>query len=205
MSGKLYNPIVITGPSGSGKTELIDYVEKNYSDFMEADGVTTRPRRDNELGRMGFLTRDEFEKLIAADKLIDYCIYNNNYYGTPKSEFEKLKFYHLMFNVTYSSAKVIKELYDKTTMIYLLPPTKEELLRRLGNREYERYLLGIQETMNFALKYDYLLLSLTNDLKTTAEDFMDIVSQNPNSQQKRLVLAKNRNFVNNFYSKRGLK
>lgn len=110
-----------------------------------------------------------------------------------------------MFNVTYSSAKVIKELYDKTTMIYLLPPTEEELLRRLGNREYERYLLGIQETMNFALKYDYLLLSLTNDLKTTAEDFMDIVSQNPNSQQKRLVLAKNRDFVNNFYSKRGLK
>lgn len=204
MNDKLYNPIVITGPSGSGKTELIDYVEKNYSGFMEADGVTTRPRRENEVGRIGFLTEDEFKKLIVADKLIDYCIYNNNYYGTPKSEFEKLRFYHLMFNVTYSSAKVIKELYDKTTMIYLLPSTEEELLRRLGNRGYERYLLGIQETMNFALKYDYLLLSLTNDFKTTADDFMDIVNQNPNSQQKRLVLAKNRDFVNNFYSKRGL-
>ncbi len=204
MNDKLYNPIVITGPSGSGKTELIDYVEKNYPGFMEADGVTTRPRRENEVGRIGFLTEDEFKKLIVADKLIDYCIYNNNYYGTPKSEFEKLRFYHLMFNVTYSSAKVIKELYDKTTMIYLLPPTEEELLRRLGDRGYERYLLGIQETMNFALKYDYLLLSLTNDFKTTADDFMDIVNQNPNSQQKRLVLAKNRDFVNNFYSKRGL-
>ena len=52
-------------------------LRKNYSDFMEADGVTTRPRRNNELGRMGFLTRDEFEKLeknkvphdIAMEKL----------------------------------------------------------------------------------------------------------------------------------------
>ena len=49
----------------------------------------------------------EFENLISTDGLIEYCIYNNNYYGVPKSEFEKLKEYHLMFNVGYSSAKEI--------------------------------------------------------------------------------------------------
>lgn len=93
-------------------------------------------------------------------------------------------------------------MYEDTTMIYLMPPTKEELLRRLGDRGKERYLLGIQETMNYALKYDYLLLSLTNDMKTTTDDFMDIVNQKEESKQKRLVLAKNKDFITNFYKGR---
>ena len=93
-------------------------------------------------------------------------------------------------------------MYEDSTMIYLMPPTKEELLRRLGDRGKERYLLGIQETMDYALKYDYLLLSLTNDMKTTTDDFMDIVNQKEESKQKRLVLAKNRDFINNSYKER---
>ena len=186
------NPIVISGPSGSGKSELIEYIEKEYPTFLEATGITTRAKREIEVGRMYFVSKAEFE----------YCIYNNNYYGVPKSEFEKLKEYHLMFNVGYSSAKEIKKMYEDTTMIYLMPPTKEELLRRLGDRGEERYLLGIQETINYALKYDYLLLSLTNDMKTTTDDFMDIVNQKEESKQKRLILAKNKDFITSFYKGR---
>ena len=193
------NPIVLSGPSGSGKSELIDYIEKEYPTFLEATGMTTRAKREVEVGRMYFVNKPEFEKLISTNSLIEYCIYNNNYYGVPKSEFEKLRDYHLIFNVGYSSAKEIKDMFEKTIMIYLMPPTRNELLRRLGDRGEKRYLLGIQETMDYALKYDYLLLSLTNDLKTTTDDFMDIVNQKEESNKKRLVLAKNRDFVNNFY------
>lgn len=196
------NPIVISGPSGNGKSELIEYIEKEYPTFLEATGITTRAKREIEVGRMYFVSKAEFENLISTDGLIEYCIYNNNYYGVPKSEFEKLKEYHLMFNVGYSSAKEIKKMYEDTTMIYLMPPTKEELLRRLGDRGEERYLLGIQETMNYALKYDYLLLSLTNDMKTTTDDFMDIVNQKEESKQKRLILAKNKDFITSFYKGR---
>lgn len=128
-------------------------------------------------------------------------MFNNNYYGVPKSEFEKLKEYHLMFNVGYSSAKEIKNIYEDTKMIYLLPPTSEELIRRLGDRGKERYVIGIQETMEYAFKYDYLLVSITNNLQQTAYDLMDIVNQKNASQQKKLILAKNRDFVNNFYKK----
>lgn len=84
-------------------------------------------------------------------------------------------------------------------MIYLLPPTKEELLKRLGDRGMERYNLGIEETINNAFKYEYLLLSQPDDLNTTYCDFMDIIEEKSKAQQKRLILAKNKDFVNNFY------
>ncbi len=195
------SPIVISGPSGAGKSELIDYVEKNYPTFLEATGITTREKRKVEVGRMYFVSKEEFQQLILSNGLIEYCIFNNNYYGVLKSEFDKLKEYHLMFNVGYSSAREIKNIYDDTKMIYLLPPTSEELIRRLGDRGQERYDIGIQETMEYAFKYDYLLISITNNLQQTADDLIDIVNQKNIAQQKKLILAKNRDFVNNFYKK----
>lgn len=195
------NPIVISGPSGSGKSALIEHIEKNYPTFLEATGITTREKREIEIGRMYFVDKEEFEKLIAANGLIEYCIYNNNYYGVPKSEFEKLNEYHLIFNVGYSSAKEIKKIYRDTIMIYLMPPDQKELLRRLGERGQERFLAGIKETLENAFNYDYLLVSITDDMKTTTDDFMDIINQKTESHQKRLVLAKNRDFINKFYKK----
>ena len=195
------NPIVISGPSGSGKSKLIEYIEKEYPTFLEATGITTRAKREIEVGRMYFVSKEEFQQLIISNDLIEYCVFNNNYYGVPKSEFEKLKEYHLMFNVGYSSAREIKNIYDDTKMIYLLPPTSEELIRRLGDRGKERYIIGIQEMMDYAFEYDYLLISITNNLQQTADDLMDIVNQKNTAQQKKLILAKNRDFVNNFYKK----
>ena len=195
------SPIVISGPSGAGKSELIEYVEKKYPTFLEATGITTREKRKVEVGRMYFVSKEEFQQLIISNDLIEYCVFNNNYYGVPKSEFEKLKEYHLMFNVGYSSAREIKNIYDDTKMIYLLPPTSEELIRRLGDRGKERYIIGIQEMMDYAFEYDYLLISITNNLQQTADDLMDIVNQKNTAQQKKLILAKNRDFVNNLYKK----
>ncbi len=194
-----YSPIIISGPSGAGKTKLVEFIEKQNPIFLEAVGLTTRKKRENEVEKMNFITKEEFEALINQDKLIEYCIYNNNYYGMCKEELEKLKYYNLIFNVGYSSAKIIKEMYGNSYMIYLLPPNKEELLKRLGNRDYNRYELGIIETIQHALKYDYLLISLTDNLEKTYFDFMEIIEEKSKSQQKRLTLSKNKDFVNNFY------
>lgn len=194
-----YSPVVISGPSGAGKTELISYIEEKNPLFLEATGSTTRQKRENEIGRMNFITESDFKNLILSEKLIEYCVYNGNYYGVSTEEYEKLDDYYMIFNVGYSSAESIKKAHEDTHMIYLLPPTKEELLRRLGNRNHERYLLGIEETMKNALNYDYLLLSLTNNLEGTYNDFIDIVDENSKAQQKRLVLAKNKDFIKNFY------
>lgn len=199
MENIKYSPIVISGPSGSGKSDLIEYIEEQNPLFLEATGSTTRPKRNKEIGRMHFISKEEFELLIKNGGLIEYCIYNGNYYGVSKQEFEKLKDYNLIFNVGYTSAKEIKLLYQDTHMIYLLPPSKEELLKRIGERGIERYNLGIEETMKYAFKYEYLLISQTDDFKTTYNDFMDIIEEKSNANQKKLILAKNRDFVNNFY------
>ena len=194
-----YSPIVITGPSGSGKSVLIEYIEQNNPLFIEAYGATTREKRENETGKMYFISHDEFEQLIDKNLLIEYCIYRNNYYGVLKSELEKLKERYVIFNVGYSSAQVIQSMQKSTFMIYLLPPNKEELLRRLGDRGYERYLLGIEETVNNAEKFDYLLLSQTDNLKGTYEDFMNIVEQKNDYQKSKMILARNKDFIKNFY------
>lgn len=193
------NSIVISGPSGSGKTELIEYIKKANPQFVEAVGMTTRQKRNDEEGNMNFISISEFESLILNDKFIEYCTYNGNYYGVCKEELNKLLEHHLIFNVSYSSAKEIKKTYQQTQLIYLLPPTKEELLRRIGERGYDRYLLGIEETMKNAFYYEYLLISQTNDLETTYTDFIEIVGEKSKSKQRKLTLVKNRNFIRNFY------
>ena len=192
-------PIVITGPSGAGKTELINYITKKYDMFIEASGFTTRPRRDTDNENIKSISIDEFEKLILNDNLIEYCLYNGNYYGIPKSEFKKLEKYNLLFNVGYSSAEVIKKMYQETLMIYLLPPNKEELLRRFGERERERYLLGIEETKKNANKYQYLLVSETNDLEKTCDNFLKIFRKNEREVQEKLKMESNKKFIEDFY------
>ena len=96
-----YSPIVISGPSGSGKSVLIEYIEKQNPLFLEATGSTTRQKREIETGRMYFISKQEFELLIQTGRLIEYCIYNGNYYGVSKDEFNKKKI-----------VNVLKDCYD---------------------------------------------------------------------------------------------
>ena len=202
MSNYKNFPIIISGPSGSGKTRLIEYIEKKSPDYIEAFGCTTRDRRPGEVTAMYFIERENFESMIQKDCFIEYCEYNGNYYGVPKSELSRLAETNLMFNVGYSSAKIIKELDERSKMIFLLPPTKLDLINRLearGIESHARYTLGMEETINYALKYEYLLLSHQDDMESVYNDFMEIATQTKKSSSKSLVLAKNRDFVTNYY------
>ena len=166
-----YTPIVLSGPSGSGKTELIEYIEQRNPEFQEAIGYTTRKKRESANEKINTITQEEFELLIKDDKLIEYCNYNGNYYGMPKSEFNKLSYCNLIFNVSYSSAREIKSIFENTPMIYMLPP----------------------------MYYEYLLISYRNDLPQIYDEFMEIAESKDSAMQRRLVLSKNKDFVNKFY------
>jgi guanylate kinase len=192
-----YSPIVISGPSGAGKSELIDFLEKKDEIFMDAPGVTTRAKRENEMGNIEFISIDEFKRLIENDKLIQYAKYNGNYYGTLKSSLKLLQNRQLLFNIGLEGAKKIKQLCPNSQLIYILPPNKDEIIRRMGNRGSERYEIGVNQTMNSIDLYDYLLISYTNELENIYEDFMNIYENKSN--EKSLKLTRNRNFMRDFY------
>ena len=190
MVNNNFSPIVISGPSGAGKTELIDYLKKRDSIFEEAPGVTTRPRRVGETGNTDFITMDEFKRHIENDELIQYAKYNDNYYGTLKTALGLLHCKQVLFNMSYNGTMSLKRLRPDSSLIYVLPPTKEEIIRRMGDRDKRRYQIGVEQT----------LISYTKDLEHLYDDFMSIFERRASSQERSLKLEKNRDFMRRFYN-----
>ena len=200
MKDKDYSPIVISGPSGAGKNELIDYLKSKDIIFDEAPGVTTRKRRLGESGNTDFISEEEFLKYLENDELIQYAIYNGNYYGTIKTSLDLLKEKQLLFNMGLDGTKSLKKIRPDSSLIYILPPNKEELIRRMGDRGIERYDIGYKQTLNSIDLYDYLLISYTDDLDLLYNDFMNIYLNKEEGKEKSLKLVINKNFMRNFYN-----
>ena len=194
-----FTPIVLSGPSGAGKTDLIDYLQEKDSIFLEAPGFTTRPRRPGETGNTDFITLEEFQNYIKQDALIQYAEYNGNYYGTLKSALGLLQEKQVLFNMGFAGSKAMKLLRPDSALIYILPPTYEELMRRMGNRGAERIEIGRIQTLNSIDVYDYLLISYTGERERLVHDFMDIYTEEERGKEKSLRLTKNQDFMRNFY------
>lgn len=195
-----FSPIIFSGPSGAGKTELIDYLVKKDFIFEEAAGMTTRPRRPNEVGNTRFVSKEEFREAIHNNELIQYSEYNGNYYGTSKSALSLLQYRQELFNMGFDGAMSLKKIRPDSLLIYILPPNKEELLRRMGNRGRERYAIGRDQTMKSIGVYDYLLISYTDKLDQLYDDFMNVFEQNEKGKENSLQLTKNRDFMRKFYN-----
>ena len=200
MKDKDFSPIVLSGPSGAGKNELIDYLKTKDIIFDEAPGVTTRKRRLGESGNTDFISEEEFLKYLENDELIQYAIYNGNYYGTIKTSLDLLKEKQLLFNMGLDGTKSLKKIRPDSSLIYILPPNKEELIRRMGDRGVERYDIGYRQTLNSIDLYDYLLISYTDNLDLLYNDFMNIYLNKEEGKEKSLKLVKNKNFMRNFYN-----
>ena len=195
-----FSPIIISGPSGAGKTELIEYLKRRNDIFEEAPGVTTRERRVGETGNTDFVSIDKFLYYIDKGELIQYAKYNNNYYGTLKSALELLKYKQVLFNMGFNGTMQLKQLRPDSSLIYILPPTKEELIKRMKDRDIRRYKIGTEQTIKSIDVYDYLLISYTNNLELLYNDFMSIYLQEESSKTKSLKLIKNKEFMKNFYN-----
>ena len=195
-----FSPIIISGPSGAGKTELIDYLVKKDIVFAEAPGMTTRSRRPGEEGATQFVSKEEFRKAIHNDELIQFSEYNGNYYGTSKSALSLLQYRQILFNMGFDGAMALKKIKPESALIYILPPNKEELLRRMGDRGRERYAIGRDQTMKSIGVYDYLLISYTNSMNLLYDDFMNVWEGTEKGKEKSLQLTKNRDFMRKFYN-----
>ena len=162
--------IVISAPSGSGKGSVIDGLLKNDSkNRWLSVSTTSRPMRSNDIPGVtyNFVTKEEFEKKIEEGYFLEYTNYVGNYYGTPK-EFisDKLNSgIDVILEVEIEGASNIKKLIPEALFIFIMPPSLQEMVRRLKKRGtdskekiLERFHTAYKE-VNEVTKYNYVVVN----------------------------------------------
>ena len=132
--GKLF---VVSGASGVGKGTVLKAVMDAREDLIFSVSATTRPPRPNEVEGVHyyFVTKEQFETMIADNAFLEYDDHNKNYYGTPRAQAEeKLTRGHVVFDIEPNGAKGIRQTCPDATLIFIMPPSMEELERRLRGR-----------------------------------------------------------------------
>lgn len=163
------NLIVISGPSGSGKGSIIKELLKRNDSLHLSVSMTSRPMRSYETNGLeyNFVSKEEFEEKIKNADLLEYTLYNNNYYGTPKSEItnniENGK--NVILEIEIEGALNVKKLVPEAIFIFILPPSMKELLKRLKGRGTEdndkiikRFKTAYKE-INEISKYNYVVVN----------------------------------------------
>lgn len=162
--------IVISGPSGVGKGTIVKELLERFNAWYSIS-MTTRQKRENEIDKVNyfFVSKEEFEENIKENGFIEYATYNNNYYGTPRKEIDNKLNNNIdvIAEIEVKGAKKVKELYKDSVLIYILPPSFEELETRLRNRNTEDN-ATIEKRLNIAKEelkqidiYDYVVVNNT--------------------------------------------
>lgn len=161
--------IVISGPSGSGKDSICERLKEYNDNFWVSISCTTRkPRQGEEEGvNYYFKTKEEFEKLIEEDELLEYAIYNEEYYGTPKKVINEYlnKGIDVILIIEVQGALKIKYKIPEATFIFIMPPSMKDLILRQKKRGADsndkiikRFKMAYQE-INELSKYNYVVVN----------------------------------------------
>lgn len=166
--GVLY---IISAPSGTGKSSLIRALLKNkfLVNIEYSISYTTRKKRLNEINKINyfFVTKNKFKKMIKSDCFIEYSCVFGDYYGTSKFLVEKNinSGIDLLLDIDCKGLEQIKKKISSVCAIFILPPSKKELLRRLKSRgEDEKEVIEYRmkqaeiEIKNYT-KYDYIIIN----------------------------------------------
>jgi guanylate kinase len=180
MEGKL---IIVSAPSGAGKTTIVHRVLEHFNNLEFSVSATTRYARDGEKQGVDyyFMDADDFKRRIERNEFVEYeQVYHNQFYGTLKSELERIwkKGNHLIFDVDVIGGLNIKKQYpEKALALFIMPPSVEELERRLferakdDTRSIRQRLNKAKHELTYAHQFDTVIVNevLEDAVKETIE------------------------------------
>jgi guanylate kinase len=184
--------IIFSAPSGSGKTTIVRHLLRNFNELAFSISATTRPRRtEREIDGKDyyFLTTDEFKRKIDEHAFVEWEeVYNGNFYGTLRSEVERLwsEGKHVLFDVDVKGGIKLNEYFkEKGLAIFVKVKDMAELEKRLRHRNTEtedhikRRLSKAKYEMSFEDKFDITLISedLSTTLKKAEQLVMEFIKQ----------------------------
>lgn len=188
---------VLSGFSGAGKGTVTRMILEQYDNYALSISATTRdPREGEENGREYFFkTVEEFEKMIAKDDLIEYAKYVNNYYGTPK-EYVQQQLQagkDVILEIEIQGALKVKEKYPDALLLFITPPSVQELKNRLIGRGTEKMDV-IEKRMKTAAweaqfmdQYDYIVIN--DKLQDCVEELHAIIQSEHRKSSRNLAFA----------------
>lgn len=174
---------VVSAPSGCGKGTILETVLKNNPNIFYSVSATTRGSREGEKDGVNyyFHTKEEFEKLIASDGMLEYACFCENYYGTPRKQVEEklAEGKDVILEIETNGAMQIRENCPEAVLIFILPPSIQELRRRLKKRGtesddvIEKRVDKAAGEINKAKNYDYIFVN--GELQDAIDDFEAII------------------------------
>ncbi len=163
--------IIFTAPSGAGKTTIVRHLLDKFDNLAFSVSATNRARRPHEKNGKDyyFLSTERFRELVENNAFVEWEeVYPGQYYGTLRSEIQRLwdEGKNIVFDIDVRGAQSIKNAYgDRALAIFVKPPSKEELFRRLRSRRTEdeqslqKRMKRAEEELQWELKFDRVLVN----------------------------------------------
>lgn len=180
--------VVVSGFSGAGKGTLMKALLEKYDNYALSISATTRQPRAGETDgkEYFFVTRERFEEMIQKDQLIEYAQYVENFYGTPKDYvFQQMSEGNdVILEIEIQGALKIKEQFPEALLLFVLPPSADQLKSRLVGRGTESMeviearLHRASEEAEGMSSYDYILVN--EDVETCASEMHHLIQAQHN-------------------------
>ncbi|HBY20052.1 MAG: guanylate kinase [Clostridiales bacterium GWE2_32_10] len=188
-------PVVISAFGGVGKGAIINELVKDEEYVFSISATSRKMRKEDIEGKTYFFkTREEFENMIRRNELLEWVEFCGNYYGTPKGYIEQQMNdnKNVLLDIEEVGAIKIKETYKDVALIYVMPPSLEELIFRLKKRgETEKYIntriAKAKQQVGLVDYYDYIIIN--DKLNVAIQEIKNIVKT---SKQK---VVKNKELI----------
>lgn len=186
--------VVVSGPSGAGKDSVLARMKEQPLPYHYAVTATTRPKREHESNGRDyiFVSRDEFRRMIDDDELLEWADVYGELYGVPRAQVTEAhaRGEDAIVKVDVQGAATIRRLAPDALLVFIAPPTVEELERRLRSRMTEsgdslKTRLGMAEKeMADAAWFDHVVVNETGELDGTVDKVVEIIARERRDRER---------------------